>query len=154
MSELKKEGDKIVLHVNLCKGCKKMLAEYNPYIYPDGTQIPLENIRVHVVSVDECENTLITKCSEKQSVFVFKVERVRGSVTQGVARVYLNGEQVAEFNDTIELLKDGEKFYGENIGGWASRTPDAEFVKGVLFHPYDDYYKFSEKVREILNREQ
>ena len=152
--EFKKENDKIVLHVNLCKGCKEMLAEYNPYIYPDGTAVPHENIRVHIVSVDECENTLITKCSDKQSSFIFTVRRVRGSVTQGVAKVYLNGEEVAEFDDKIELLKDDEKFYGENIGGWASRTPDADFVKGVLFHPYDDFYKYSEKVREILNRDQ
>ena len=92
-----------------------------------------------------------SKCGTK---YIFTVDRVRGSVTQGAAKVYLNGEEVAEFNDKIELLKDDEKFYGENIGGWASRTPDADFIKGVLFHPIDDYYRHSEKVKEILNREQ
>lgn len=86
--------------------------------------------------------------------YIFTVDRLRGSVTQGAAKVYLNGEEVAEFDDKIELLKDGESYYGENIGGWASRTPDADFIKGVLFHPFDAYYKYSEKVKEILNREQ
>ena len=85
--------------------------------------------------------------------FVFTVERSRGSVTQGMAKVFLNGEEVMEFGDNIELIHDGDKYYGQKIGDWASKTPDEAFIKGTLFHPLDSYYKYSEKVREILDRE-
>lgn len=83
----------------------------------------------------------------------FTVKRHRNSVTQGFATVYLNGQEVVTFGDKIELIKDGQAFYGENIGGWASVTPDENFIKGVLFHPYDDYYHYSDKVKKILFNE-
>ena len=83
----------------------------------------------------------------------FTVERHRNSVTQGTATVYLNGEKVFTFGDKIELIKDGQPFYGENIGGWASVTPDENFIKGVLFHPYDNIYHTSDNVKKILFNE-
>lgn len=72
--------------------------------------------------------------------FIFTVKRVRNSVTQGEAVVYLNGEEVGRFGDTIELI-DGE---------WKSSVTDSEFLHGVLFHPYDNIYGTSNKVRSIL----
>ena len=48
------------------------------------------------------------------------------------------------------MLRPSEEYYGENIGGYASVTPDGDFVQGLLFHPCDDYYKHSKRVREIL----
>lgn len=78
------------------------------------------------------------------------VERRRGSVTQGMADVLVNGEKVMDFGDTIELLKPGEKYYGPNIGGWASKTPDTTFVLGMLYHPYDSNYHYSDLVKQAL----
>lgn len=83
----------------------------------------------------------------------FEVKRHRASVTQGTATVYLNGQKVITFGDTIEPIKDGQAFYGDNIGGWASLKPDEDFIKGVLFHPYDHIYHYSDKVKEILFKE-
>lgn len=85
--------------------------------------------------------------------FEFTVTRERSSVTQGSATVYLNGEKVLTFGDKIELIKDGQTYYGENIGGWASVKPDSDFINGVLFHPYDDIYHYSDKVKEIISRQ-
>ena len=83
----------------------------------------------------------------------FEVKRHRASVTQGTATVYLNGQEVMTFGDEIKFVKDGQAFYGENIGGWASVTPDENFIKGVLFHPYDHIYHYSDKVKKILFNE-
>lgn len=85
--------------------------------------------------------------------FTFSVKRSRISVTQGTAAVYLNGTKLVSFGDTIEPIKEGRPFYGENIGGWASSVPDSDFVYGVLFHPFEELYHYSEKVRKILKGE-
>lgn len=42
-----------------------------------------------------------------------EVKRRRPSVTQGEASVYVNGEKVITFGDTIELIEDGKPYYGE-----------------------------------------
>ena len=80
-----------------------------------------------------------------------EVRRNRPSVTQGSASVYINGEKVFTFGDEIEMIKPGEKYYGEMIGGWASKKPDANFIRGVLFHPYDGLYHCSDKAKEIID---
>lgn len=82
-----------------------------------------------------------------------EVKRRRRSVTQGEADVYVNGEKVISFGDTIEFIKDGQPYFSEKIGGWASVIPDARFIKGLLFHPYDDIYHYSGLVKEILDAE-
>lgn len=86
-------------------------------------------------------------------IIAFVVYRHRASTTQGTATVYLNGQEVLTFADTIELIKEGQPFYGENIGGWASTKPDEAFIKACLFHPYDDVYHYSDKVKKILFNE-
>ena len=83
----------------------------------------------------------------------FTVKRERYSVTQGNATVYLNGEKILVFADEIKIIKDGETYYGENIGGWASTTPDKDFINGVLFHPLDSVYHYSDKIKEIIKRQ-
>lgn len=83
---------------------------------------------------------------------VFEVKRRRYSVTQGAAEVYLNGERMIAFTDHIEQVGSGANGYGENIDGWQSTTPDEEFIKALLFHPFDAVYHYSEKVREFLDR--
>lgn len=83
----------------------------------------------------------------------FTVKRERSSVTQGSATVYLNGEKVLTFADEIKLIKGGQTYYGENIDGWASTTPDSDFINGVLFHPLDNTYHYGDKVKEIIKRQ-
>ncbi len=51
----------IGLKIDLCKGCVEMLDEYNPYITADGKQIPRELIEINIVSIEKCDNYLITK---------------------------------------------------------------------------------------------
>lgn len=79
------------------------------------------------------------------------VKRRRMSVTQGMADVYINDDLVMSFGDTIEMIKEGEKYYGEMIGNWASKIPDTRFVIGMLYHPYDELYHYSERVKKALN---
>lgn len=81
------------------------------------------------------------------------VLRIRPSVTQGYAAVYINGQKAITFADTIELRKPNEPYYGENIGGWASTIPDMQFIIGALYHDFDNVYKFSDTVKDILNIE-
>lgn len=83
--------------------------------------------------------------------YVIEVRRGRSSVTQGYATVCVNGIEVMTFGDTIELIKDGQRWYGDKIGGWASTTPDESFIKGMLFHPFDELYRYSEKFRKMLD---
>lgn len=80
-----------------------------------------------------------------------EVKRIRFSVTQGEAAVYVNGEKVIQFGDKIEFIKEGQPYYSEKMGGWASVTPDADFIKGLLWHPLESYYHHSDKVKEILD---
>lgn len=82
-----------------------------------------------------------------------EVKRRRFSVTQGQADVYVNGEMVISFGDTIEIINNGQPYYSEKIGNWASIVPDSKFIGGLLFHPYDDVYHYSEKVKRILDAE-
>ena len=84
---------------------------------------------------------------------IIEVKRERPSVTQGSAVIYINGEKIISFFDDIKLIKDGQKYYGENIGGWASTTPDSDFIKGLLYHPYDDCYHHKDKFLKKLTEE-
>ena len=58
---------------------------------------------------------------------------------------------MANFYDEIKLLEKNEHYYGENIEGWASITPDESFIKGMLFHPFEALYHMSEKFRKMLD---
>lgn len=81
-----------------------------------------------------------------------EVKRIRQSVTQGEAAVYVNGEKVVQFGDDIQMVEPGQKFYGEKICNWASTKPDAAFIKGLLWNPFDDMYHYSDKVKAILEK--
>ena len=81
-----------------------------------------------------------------------EVKRRRPSVTQGEAEVYVNGEKVITFGDTIEIIKDGQPYYGEKVGSLASTKPDSDFIKGLLWHPYEQIYHYSEPVKRILEK--
>jgi len=85
--------------------------------------------------------------------FIFTVKRTRQSVTQGTATVYLNGAEITTFGDTIELIKDGQQYYGAKYSNWASVKPDGDFIHGVLFHPHENLYHLSDKVRKILKND-
>lgn len=82
----------------------------------------------------------------------FEVRRNRASVTQGTATVFLNGEEMITFGDEIEIIHAGEKYYGPLIGDWASKTPDYDFIRGLLWHNLDNVYNYSEKPKAIMQR--
>lgn len=84
-------------------------------------------------------------------------ERVRGSVTQGEVRVFINGEYILNFGDKIVLPERGaspEDYYGDDIGGWRSSKPDSEFVLGLIWHPFDHVYHYSETICKALGTTQ
>ena len=87
-----------------------------------------------------------------------EVKRRRMSVTQGAADVYINGQEVASFKDDIRMIPEGERYFGEKIGDWASVSPDTQFVISALYHPYDGIYHYSAAMKsalyEILKQEQ
>ncbi len=76
-------------------------------------------------------------------------ERVRMSVTQGEVRVYINGKYILNFGDNIVLPERGanpEDYYGDDIGGWRSSKPDSAFVLGLIWHPFDYVYHYSDLI--------
>lgn len=80
-------------------------------------------------------------------------ERIRGSVTQGEVKVFVNGKYVLNFGDKIVLPERGanpEDYYGDNIGGWRSSGPDSGFVLGLIWHPFDYIYHYSERICKTL----
>ena len=79
-----------------------------------------------------------------------EVKRTRGSVTQGMAYVYINDKEIMAFGDTIEMVKQDQKYYGEIIGGFASITPDSAFINGLFYHPLDSVYHFSEIAKKAI----
>lgn len=87
-----------------------------------------------------------------------EVKRRRMSVTQGEAVVYINGQEIISFGDDIRMIPKGERYFGAKIEDWASVKPDTDFVLGMLYHPYDEIYHYSEKVKralcEVLKQEQ
>lgn len=83
-------------------------------------------------------------------------ERVRMSVTQGECRVFINGKYILNFGDDIILPEkeaDPATYYGENIGGWVSKHPDSSYVLGLIWHPFDYIYHYSDMVRKKLGLE-
>ncbi len=80
-------------------------------------------------------------------------ERVRGSATQGEVKVFINGEHILNFGDTIVLPgreASTEDYYGDDIGGWRSSEPDSSFVLGLIWHPFDYIYHYSERICKAL----
>lgn len=72
-----------------------------------------------------------------------EIRRWRTSVTQGGVEIKIGGRVVCpHVHDEIKLLKDGDTYYGEEIGGWASTTPESYFAKMVIdpegWGPYKD----------------
>ena len=91
-----------------------------------------------------------------------EVKRNRQSVTQGEADVYINGEKIISFGDTICLKQNDSNFtdgfrtfknvkhYGEVIGGWGSIKPDSDFIFGLIYHVYDDIYHHSALFKKAI----
>jgi hypothetical protein len=92
--------------------------------------------------------------SEKSAAVAlnFEVRRNRASVTQGTATVLLNGQEMITFGDEIEIVHPGEKYYGPMIGGWASKTPDYNFIRGLLWHNLDEIYHYSDKPKAVIQK--
>ncbi len=80
-------------------------------------------------------------------------KRIRMSATQGEVKVYINGEYIVNFGDKIVLQDRGassDDYYGDDIGGWRSSEPDSGFVLGLIWHPLDYVYHYSEKICKAL----
>lgn len=69
--------------------------------------------------------------------YVIEVRRGRTAVNQGYAVVCVNGIEMVVFKDQIERICSGDRYYGDLIEGKASRIPDEEFIKSMLFRPSD-----------------
>ena len=83
-------------------------------------------------------------------------ERVRQSVTQGEVRVSINGKYILSFGDDIVLPERGadpDGYYGADISGWRSSKPDSAFVLGLIWHPLDHAYHYSEMICKKLGLE-
>lgn len=77
------------------------------------------------------------------------IERVRMSATQGEVKVFINGEYILSFGDRIVLTKwesDPGSYYGDDIDGWQSSEPDSGFVLGLIWHPFDHVYHYSDQI--------
>lgn len=84
------------------------------------------------------------------TLLTFEVRRVRTSVTQGEAQVWCNGKFLINFADKIEIVQPGGVYYGDNVGGYASTTPDSDFLMGALYHGMDDVYHYSDRVKAVI----
>lgn len=91
-----------------------------------------------------------------------EVKRNRASVTQGSADVCINGKSILPFNDPpymnngdgtftngFDTVSDA-KHYGSIIDGWGSIKPDSAFIIGLLYHPYDNIYHYSEWLKKAI----
>lgn len=94
------------------------------------------------------------RASEVLENMEITIERVRGSVTQGEVRTYVNGQYILNWGDKIEIIHEGEAYYGPVIGNWASKKPDSSFVLGLIWHPFDNLYHYSDKVKKALGIEE
>lgn len=63
-----------------------------------------------------------------------KVIRKRQSVTNGTVTVYLNGTELATYQDDIRLIEGKGPYYSEIVGGYASVVPDDEYVFDAVFN--------------------
>ena len=91
-----------------------------------------------------------------------EVKRERQSVTQGTATIYINDNKVLSFGDDMYLENSDGTFtnghrtvesarhYGPVIGGWGSIKPDSDFIIGMIYHPYDQIYHYSEPFQKAI----
>lgn len=76
--------------------------------------------------------------------WVVRVRRITSSETQGYFTVSVNGNDVLTFGDDKQIGLDGK---------WHSKYSDAELGKilcAALWHPKDDIYHYSDKMREAF----
>lgn len=83
----------------------------------------------------------------------FVVMRERKDRDHGAALVYCNGHFVVKYEDHIREIKPGEQYYGSLIRGRASTTPDAYFIKAVLFPDMTDGHAHNTMVKILLDYE-
>lgn len=95
-------------------------------------------------------------------MLTIEVKRSRASVTQGSATVLINGQEIITFNDDMYLANgdgtftngfktiENARHYGPVIGGWGSIKPDSAFIIGLIYHPYDQIYNYSEKFQKAV----
>ena len=87
--------------------------------------------------------------NNKRKKYVFEVGRER----IGAADVYLNGELIYSFFDENVKLTDHDKAVTDIVRGFASRIPDALYVKAALYAPAGGVSAFSDKIKSIFDRD-
>lgn len=84
-------------------------------------------------------------------------ERMRMSATQGEVRIFINGKYILSLGDNIVLPGQGsnpDDYYGDDISGWRSSEPDSGFVLGLIWHPLDYAYHYSDLICRKLGIKQ
>ncbi len=87
--------------------------------------------------------------NNKRKKYIFEVGRER----IGAADVYLNGELINSFFDERVKVTDHAKVVTDIVRGFASRIPDALYVKAALYAPVGGVSVFSEKIKSIFDRD-
>ena len=87
--------------------------------------------------------------NNKRKKYVFEVGRER----IGAADVYLNGELIANFFDERVKVTDQNKAVTDIVRGFASRVPDAFYVKAALYAPTGGVSVLSDKIKSIFDRD-
>lgn len=85
-------------------------------------------------------------------MITIEVKRIRMSVTQGEAAVYINGEKIIQFADNLEMVKPGVPYYGLKSGNWASTKPDSDFIHGLFNHSLDNMLHYSDKAYAAIKK--
>ena len=114
-------------------------APYRWFYTVEGIPDLLDRANISPYAEPEQIRTILDGISESQAAQAFPD-----------ANAKLEQIKLAIVNKDWTSKKD-EHYYGENIGGWASVTPDEAFIKGMLFHPFEELYHMSEKFRKMLD---
>lgn len=103
---LKAKGYDLV--VFRCKHCKDDLKEYNPYVYDDGTQIPLEKIKVIEVKEHDtdCENAEDNMHSKPQKMAPIQLWKYSKVDVVKESNILTNKELIKQY---VDKLSDDDK---------------------------------------------
>ena len=127
---------KKTLAVFRCGECADDLKEYNPYVFEDGTPVPLEDIEVVVVPGNYCENAednlnnkpqLQTPLWLKDAMFFPWIVYVWETEDDREQGIVVEWEHFDNFNEAYTKAVDA---YNNN--GWAAYEIAVEFPDGFV----------------------
>ena len=118
--------------------------------YSDELMMVAENLDA-IRSVDNNEEVFATLAADLEGYPIYEFDG--GEIDEPNVSANGVGGVMKVCADNIELIKPGEKYYGELIGGWASKTPDTDFILGMLTHPHEAIYRLCEKAHILIKEE-